>query len=279
MLSIVGRVPQGNLAPCQPVKPVMLTSAAVYTSPDAKKAWADYQTLDHFYSHLPPAPRRTPMRELISTVLSHRTTHADEELAYDRMLEAFGDWPGVLAAPTRELAHAIRTTRWPDTQAPRIQEILRRIQAETGGPFDLDFLADWSLEKGMAWLTNMPGIGLKTASLLLLFNYHKLVLPVDTHVHRVAQRVGFLGPKVSVEKAHAMLLALLPADAEVLFNFHKHNYWHGQQICFFLHPNCARCPLKGFCNYYDEHFGAATVEALAATPAKWDAAAWGKLPH
>jgi endonuclease-3 len=244
-----------------------------------EKALADHQILDHFYGHLPPEPRRTPMRELISTVLSHRTTHADEELAYDRMLEAFGDWAGVEAAPTAELAHAIRTTRWPDTQAPRIQEILRRIRAETGGPFDLDFLADWPLEKGMQWLTDMPGIGLKTASLLLLFNYHKPVLPVDTHVHRVAQRVGFLGPKVSVEKAHSVLLALLPADAETLFNFHKHNYWHGQQICFFLKPNCPRCPLKGFCNYYEEHYGQATAEALAATPTRWDAAAWGKLPH
>ena len=252
---------------------------ATYASPAADKAWADHQILDHFYGHLPPAPRRTPMRELISTVLSHRTTHADEELAYDRMLEAFGDWAGVEAAPTQELAHAIRTTRWPDTQAPRIQEILRRIRAETGGPFDLDFLADWSTETDMAWLTEMPGIGLKTASLLLLFNYHKPVLPVDTHVHRVAQRVGFLGPKVSVEKAHAVLLALLPADAETLFNFHKHNYWHGQQICFFLKPNCVRCPLKGFCSYYQEHYGEATAEALAATPTQWDAAAWGKLPH
>ena len=98
-------------------------------------------------------------------------------------------------------------------------------------------------------------------------------------MHRVAQRVGFLGPKVSVEKAHSVLLALLPADAETLFNFHKHYYWHGQQICFFLKPNCARCPLKGFCNYYQEHHGEATADALAATPTQWDLAAWGKLPH
>ena len=256
----------------------MLAPAVTYSSPAADKALADHHILHEFYGPVPTAPRRTPMRELISTILSHRTTHADEELAYDRMLEAFGDWAGVLAAPTQELAHAIRTTRWPDTQAPRIQEVLRRIQAQTGGEFTLDFLADWPTDQAMQWLTDMPGIGLKTASLVLLFNFRKPVLPVDAHVHRVAQRVGFLGPKVSVEKAHGVLLGLLPKDAEQLYNFHKHNYWHGQQICFFLKPNCPRCPLKGFCNYYQEHYGPATAEALAATPTQWDAA-WGKLPH
>ena len=77
---------------------------AVHATPATEKAWADHQILDHFYGHLPPEPRRTPMRELISTVLSHRTTHADEELAYARMLEAFSDWAGVETAPTQELA-------------------------------------------------------------------------------------------------------------------------------------------------------------------------------
>ena len=252
-----------------------------YAAPPAEKALANHRILHQFYGPVPAPPRRSPMRELVSTLLSHRTTHADEELAYDRMLEGFGDWEGVLHAPLDGLIHAIRTTRWPATQAPRIQDVLARIKAETGGQFTLDFLAEWPTERAMQWLTDMPGIGLKTASLVLLFNFRKPVLPVDAHVHRVAQRVGFLGPKVSVEKAHAVLLALLtPAlDAEGLFNFHKHNYWHGQQTCFFLKPNCPRCPLKVFCSYYEEHFGPATPGALAATPAAWDEAAWGKLPH
>ncbi|TGE22850.1 endonuclease III domain-containing protein [Hymenobacter metallicola] len=252
-----------------------MTSA--YALPPADKTWQDHVILNEFFGPLDPTPRRTPMRELISTLLSHRTTHHDEELAYDRMLEAFGDWDGVLAAPTAELAHAIRTTRWPDTQAPRIQEILRRIKAEQGA-FTLDFLADWPVEKGLAWLTDMPGIGLKTASLVLLFNYQKPVLPVDTHVHRVAQRVGMIGPKVSVEKAHQVLLAQLPQDASILLNFHKHNYWHGQHICFFTKPDCPRCPLKGFCNYYLEHYGPATAEAVVATPRQWDTSR-GTLQH
>ncbi|OWP62942.1 endonuclease III [Hymenobacter amundsenii] len=249
-----------------------------YTASAAEKTRQNYEELQEFYPPLTlEKPRRSPMRELISTVLSHRTTHADEELAYDRMLEAFGDWAGVEAAPTAELAHAIRTTRWPDTQAPRIQEILRRIKAERG-EFALDFPAEWPTEKAMQWLHDMPGIGLKTASLVLLFNFHKPVLPVDTHVHRIAQRVGMIPPKASADKAHQLLLAQLPADVLVLLNFHKHNYWHGQKVCFYSKPDCARCPLKGFCNYYLEHYGPATPEALAATPARWDLA-WGELAH
>ena len=213
-----------------------------YTSPPAEKILADHQILDHFYGHLPPTPRRTPMRELVSTILSHRTTHADEELAYDRMLAEFGDWAGVLAAPTLALAHAIRTTRWPDTQAPRIQEVLQRIKAETGGEFTLDFLADWPMEKAMQWLTDMPGIGLKTASLVLLFNFLKPVLPVDAHVHRVAQRIGFLGPKVSVEKAHAVLLALLPPMASSFTTFISTTTGTGSRSAFSSNPTARAAP-------------------------------------
>jgi endonuclease-3 len=143
----------------------------IYSASPTEKALADHVILNEFFGPVPTAARRTPMRELISTLLSHRTTHADEELAYDRMLEAFGDWEGVLHAPLDDLIHAIRTTRWPATQAPRIQDILGRIKAETGGSFALDFLADWDTERGMQWLTDMPGIGLKTASLVLLFNF------------------------------------------------------------------------------------------------------------
>ncbi|AYA38632.1 endonuclease III [Hymenobacter oligotrophus] len=240
-----------------------------YHLPAADKTLLVHHVLNDFYGPLPTAPRRSPMRELISTVLSHRTTHRDEELAYDRMLETFGDWAAVEQAPTAELAHAIRTTRWPDTQAPRIQEILRRIRAEFGA-YSLDALADWPTEKALTWLTDMPGIGLKTASLVLLFNFQKPVLPVDTHVHRVAQRVGLIGPKTSVEKAHQVLLAQLPADAVALLNFHKHNYWLGQHICFFAKPDCPRCPLKGVCNHYLEHYGPADEAALAEVPRSWE---------
>ena len=162
--------PKNPLNPSNP-----LQSADSVGQAAAEKALADHRILHQFYGPVPTATRRTPMRELISTLLSHRTTHADEELAYDRMLEAYGDWEGVLHAPLDGLIHAIRTTRWPATQAPRIQDVLARIKAQTGGQFTLDFLATWPTAQAMQWLTEMPGIGLKTASLVLLFNFRKPV--------------------------------------------------------------------------------------------------------
>ncbi|QKG53529.1 hypothetical protein [Hymenobacter sp. BRD67] len=92
------------------------------TSSPLDKALADHSILDGFFGRVPTAARRTPMRELISTLLSHRTTHADEELAYDRMLEAFGDWEGVLRAPlmTSFTPFAPRAGRPPRPRAFRI---------------------------------------------------------------------------------------------------------------------------------------------------------------
>ncbi|NDJ62427.1 MAG: endonuclease III, partial [Chloroflexi bacterium] len=93
-------------------------------------------------------------------------------------------------------------------------------------------------------------VGIKTASLVLLFCFSKPVMPVDTHVHRVSKRVGLMGPKVSAEAAHGMLLKLLPPDPSVLYNFHVGGLKHGQQLCKWSEPLCARCPLNDICDWY-----------------------------
>jgi len=205
--------------------------------------------LQDMYGELERINRRDPMRELISTVLSHRTTHADEEKAYWRMFEKFGTWEGIRDAPYNELVEAVSPSRFPESKAAYIQKILTQIFAERGAA-NIDFLQVMPLDEALAWLYSLPGVGLKTASLLLLFNFGKPVLPVDTHVHRVSQRVGIIGSKVSADKAHEVLLAMLPKDAKVLFNFHKHFYWHGQRVCKWGEPKCSQCPLTDICNWY-----------------------------
>ncbi|RIV23349.1 endonuclease III [Fibrisoma montanum] len=227
----------------------------------AAKTRQAHAVLNQLYGVQEIYGRADPMHELIGTILSHRTTHANEVTAYRTMRERFPTWEQVRDAPLPNLIDAIKTANYPDVKAPYIQNVLAHIIRERGD-VSIDFLHDLSTEAAMKWLTDLPGIGLKTATLLLLFNFRKPVLPVDTHVHRVTQRVGLIGPKVSAEKAHAILLAYLPPDAKELFNFHKHFYWHGQRICTWYTPKCSECVLRDMCDYYQS--GGTTT--LSSTP-------------
>jgi endonuclease-3 len=114
-------------------------------------------------------------------------------------------------------------------------------------------LRDLSPEVGLKWLMSLPGVGIKTASLVLLFCFGKPVLPVDTHVHRVSQRLGLIGPKVDATAAHHLLLAMLPPDPHILFNFHVNMLRHGQKICVWSSPRCEKCPLTDLCDWYREN--------------------------
>lgn len=233
------------------------------TTDAVAKTLAAHQRLSEFYGVQAIYGRADPMHELIGTILSHRTTHANEVTAYRTMRDRFPTWEAVRDAPLPDLIDAIRTANYPEVKAPYIQNLLTYLIHETGAA-NIDFLSDLSTEDAMRWLTNLPGIGLKTATLLLLFNFQKPVLPVDTHVHRVTQRLGVIGPKVSAEKAHTILLTRLPPDATVLFNFHKHFYWHGQRICTWYNPKCGDCVLRDMCDY--DQSGKTLL--LSSTPVK-----------
>ena len=236
------RKPKVNLLPVQ--AGVKKASAALKA-----QAWQVYERLLETYGVLPLKPRRAPMHELISTMLSHRTTQRNEALAYDQMWERFGSWEAIRAAPLNELIESIAPSNFAEVKAPNIQEALRRIIAKRGEP-SIDFLQDLPAEDGVRWLTALPGVGIKTATLVLLFCFAKPVLPVDTHVHRVSQRLGLIGPRVNPTAAHPLLQALFPADAVVLFNFHKHLLKHGQQICPWGMPHCERCMLTDLCDWF-----------------------------
>ncbi|HVU14318.1 MAG TPA: hypothetical protein VHD90_23735 [Phototrophicaceae bacterium] len=208
-----------------------------------------YDLLVERYGAQPLVPRRQPRHELISTILSHRTTQHNEAVAYDRMWKKFGSWEAIRAAPVKELTDAIAPSNFAEAKAPYIQGTLTKIIDERGEA-NIDFLADLPAQEGLDWLMALPGVGIKTASLVLLFCFSKPVLPVDTHVYRVSQRVGLIGPKVNTEGAHHLLLNLLPPDPYILFNFHIALLKHGQQVCVWENPHCERCPLTAICNWY-----------------------------
>lgn len=194
---------------------------------------------------------KNPMDQLIATILSQRTNYADEMQAYNQMRERFPTWEEVAAAPVAELEAMIQPSRFPELKAPRIQEVIRRIMADHGDT-ELRFLNDMTTEAAQAYLMSLPGVGFKTSAFVLLFSLRRPVLPVDTHVHRVSTRTGILPAKTSQEKAHTILLTMLPKDPDELLNFHKLLFKHGQQVCTFSYPRCQACLLKDICAYYNK---------------------------
>jgi endonuclease-3 len=218
-----------------------------------QKALEVYKQLLQTHGERPLVPRREPMHELISTMLSHRTTQKNEAVAFDRMWQYYGNWEAIRDAPVEELAEKIEPANFPEVKAPNIKAALRQIIEERGEP-SIEFLRDLPADEGLRWLMDLPGVGIKTASLVLLFCFGKDVLPVDTHVHRVSQRIGLIGPKANPTAAHALLLNLLPPDPYVLFNFHVSLLRHGQKICIWGTPRCEKCPLTDLCDWYQSHY-------------------------
>lgn len=216
-----------------------------------EKAQVVYARLGGAYGIREWKPRRPALRELISTILSHRTTSMNEVAAMDRLWQTYGSWEAIRDAPVAGIEKAIHGVNWAERKAPYIKQVMQAIAERRNGDFRLDFLDELSAEEAMAWLRSLPGVGIKTASLVLLFNFHKLVMPVDTHVHRVSQRTGLIKPKVTPEKAHELLPPPLPPDPDVYWNFHLNMIRHGREICVWERPRCERCVIKDLCDYYN----------------------------
>lgn len=188
-----------------------------------------------------------PVSELVLTFLSQNTSDVNSHRAFEQLKTRYPTWEAVVAAPTEELAATIRPGGLADIKAPRIQEALQHILEERG-TFELDFLADLPLEEAKRWLTSLQGIGPKSAAIVLLFCFGRPVFPVDTHVHRLSQRLGIVSPRASREQAQAVWETLVPA--EVYYPLHLNLITHGRRVCKARDPRCALCVLQAHCDWY-----------------------------
>jgi endonuclease-3 len=205
--------------------------------------------LDLLYGPRKWHPYNPPIDQLIVTILSQHTSDSNTDRAFTTLRARFPTWQAVIAAPTGEVADAIRSGGLADQKAPRIQGVLVEV-LRTVGSFDLTFLRDMSVAEAREWLVRLHGVGPKTASCVLLFSLGMPALPVDTHVHRVARRLGLIGPNVSAEAAHALLEEALGGDRDQVYAFHVNMIAHGRAICTARRPFCERCSLTDCCDYY-----------------------------
>lgn len=195
-----------------------------------------------------PANRdRDPVETLVSAILSQNTNDKLRDRAWRRLRERFPTWEEVRDAPVQDIAESIKVSGLSKQKSSRIRSSLQRI-TEGQGEIDMGFLREMGVADAKKWLTDIKGIGPKTASIILLFALDMPAFPVDTHVHRVSRRIGLIGEKSSREKAHTELEELLPE--EIYYQFHINLIRHGREVCEARNPKCEICMVSDLCDYY-----------------------------
>jgi endonuclease III len=180
----------------------------------------------------------------VLTILSQNTSDVNSSRAYAAMRDRYPTWEALASARTADLVRAIRSGGLANTKAPRILAVLREIREREGG-FDLSWMLDASDQEVAEYLTSLPGVGPKSAAVVLAFSLGRAALPVDTHVHRVAGRLGLVPPKATAVKAQIALERVVPPTLRV--SMHVGLIRHGRQICRAGRPRCEECPLRDLC--------------------------------
>src|SRR5262249_37129402 len=203
-----------------------------------------------------------PLNELILTVLSQHTSDVNADRAFASLRVAYPMWAAVVAAPEAAVADAIRSGGLANTKAPRIQAILREVR-DREGAYDLARLRGMTDADARAYLTSLPGIGPKTAAVVLSFALGRDAIPVDTHVHRVARRLGLVPATASAERADRLLHDLVPDGLRT--RLHVGLIRLGREICKAPTPRCRDCPLLDVCPTGRDRVGRSRVR-VRATP-------------
>jgi endonuclease III len=217
--------------------------------------------------------RLDPTSELILTILTQNSADVNAEVAFEALRRAYPsglepvahnpgagwggvglpdgappDWGAVELAPLPELTDVIRPGGLANQKAPRLQATLRTIREERGD-YSLKFLGDMSALEARAWLTQIDGIGKKTASILLLFCFGQPLFPIDRHIERILLRVGLLPRKATLDEAHDLFLGVFQPDE--MYEAHVNLIQHGRKVCHAQRPDHDACPLRPRCRFVD----------------------------
>jgi len=188
--------------------------------------------------------REDPLYVLVLTILSQNTNDVNRDRAMERLQIRFPEWKDLARANRRSIESAIRVGGLANQKSARIKEVMKWTKA-TFGDYSLDKMSEMSTEKAYETLTALKGVGPKTASIVLLFGFDRPLFPVDTHIHRVSTRLGFLKPGTTAAEAHTVLGNIF--DPKNYYSIHINIINHGRALCSARKPSCAKCFLADEC--------------------------------
>jgi endonuclease-3 len=223
-----------------PVRGHVSVPRAQWKRPTRRRVRAIRDRLRLVYGIPAASPHRRPLDELVLTVLSQSTNDRNRDVAFLRLRRRFGSWDAVRAAPLEEVEEAIQPGGLHRQKSVRIQAILRALDGD-----DLQRLADLPVADARKVLTDLPGVGRKTAACVLLFAFGMRDVPVDTHVSRVGTRLGLFREGAPFEELHDDMIAFTPPGQEL--ELHVNLLRHGRRTCHSQRPACAECALLRMC--------------------------------
>lgn len=204
------------------------------------------EALWHNEANPPQLGHGEPLEGLVLTVLSQNTNDRNRDAAFARLKERFASWDAVVRGGAAQLEDAVRPAGLAPTKARHILEILNIVKRDFG-EYSIAPLAERGRDEARRYLIALPGVGAKTAACVLLFDMGLPAFPVDTHVGRIARRVGFAAERAPAEDISLLLERETPPSRYL--GGHVNMIEHGRAICRARAPQCGACPLTALCNF------------------------------
>jgi endonuclease III len=201
--------------------------------------------IEHF--GIPDRPKNlpSPLDTIIGTILSQNTNDQNSYRAYKNLKDNFKNWDQLAELKPFQIEKFIKVAGLGKQKSKAIYELLQSLKKKQNS-ITLDHIKDNSDEEILNELTSYNGVGVKTASCVLLFSLGRNICPVDTHVHRTLNRIGLVNTTIP-EKTFYSIVNKIPEGAA--HSFHTNLIRLGREICKPSNPNCLFCPLFKICKY------------------------------
>ena len=187
-----------------------------------------------------------PLDDLLLTILSQNTNDRNRDKAYAKLRETYPLWEQAARAPLEKIIDCIRIAGLGETKAKHIKAVLETVK-EKFGEYSIKALETWKTEDIREFLTSLPGVGVKTAAIVLVFDLGREAFPVDTHITRIAKRLGWAPENWAPAKIQEYLEAAL--DGSRFRGGHLNFLEHGRNVCNARKPKCADCVVSQWCKF------------------------------